>query len=112
MAVTITFTADTNGRQVVGQQRVVRGRITCSGTYATGGFAVAASDFGLSRLDSLEISGGAWTGTTGLIAGWDSANLKIKLFEGGATPTSNPFDEKGNTESVANYVLDVAAYGA
>lgn len=110
MAVTIALTVDTNGRQVVGQQRVVRGRLTLSGTYATGGFAIAASDFGLSRLDSLQI-GSAWLTTTALVTGYDSANGKIKLFETGAV-VDTPLDEVDNTNSVANYVIDVVAYGA
>lgn len=111
MAVTVSFTADTNGRQVVGQQRVVRGRLTLAGTYATGGFGIAASDFGLSRLDSLEL-GAAWVTTNALLTGYDSANGKVKLYEGGATANDSPFDEIDNTNSVASYVIDVVAYGA
>lgn len=110
MPVTFTVTADNNGRQVVGTQRVFKGRLTLSGTYDTGGFTFVAADIGFSRLDSLEL-GAAWVTTTALLAGWDSANSKIKLFETAAT-VDLAFDEFDNTNSVAGRVIDIVAYGA
>lgn len=110
MAVTFTVTADNQGRQMVGNQRVFRGRLTLAGTYETGGFLFVANDVGFSRIDSLEL-GAAWTTTTALVCGWDSANGRIKLFETGAV-VDTPLDEVDNTNSVAGRVIDFVVYGA
>lgn len=109
MAVTIAFAADSNGKQRVGKQRVVSGRITPTGTYATGGFAVTASDFGLSTIETLEV-GTARNGTEFMVAHWDSANSKIMLgWSGGAI--SSELDEITNGDTVTNFVVDVTVKG-
>lgn len=109
MAVTTTFTQDTRGRQRVGRGTEVRGRLTLSGTYATGGFAVTASGFGLSMIDSLYPST-PWETTEGYFAAWDSANSKIKLGWTGAV-VSTELDEITNADDVTDVVLDVVVRG-
>lgn len=109
MAITVAFTKDTGGVQRVGKQKVVSGRITLTGTYATGGFAVTAGDFELSAIDSLSVSP-AWLGTEVLTAVWDPANSKILLgWTGGAT--SSELDEITNGDTDTGFVLDVTVKG-
>lgn len=110
MAVTIAFAKDTEGRQRVGKQTVVTGRITPTGTYATGGFAVTAADFGLGSIESLRISGSAFNGTEFNIASWDSANSKIKLGWTGAV-VSTELDEITNGDTCTGFVVDVEVKG-
>ena len=111
MAVTISFTTDTRGRQRVGRQRQVTGRMTLSGTYATNGFTVAASDFGVSLLDSLEL-GTPWEAGEGYTTAWDSANSKVKLYWGnndGVADTA--FVEVANTTDVTGVLIAAIARG-
>lgn len=113
MAVTITFTEDTNGRQRVGQQVQVDGYLTLAGTYAAGGFAVAASDFDLARLDSFQVHGSASDGTNALVPWFDLSNLKVMLLTAaGTTGAAVPLDELTATTSVASYVVRCTAKGA
>lgn len=109
MAVTYTFAEDTRGRQRVGRGKEVRGRLTLTGTYETGGFAVTANSLGLSMLDSL-VPFTPWEGTEAFLSAWDSANSKIKLgWTGGAV--SSEFDEITNAFTATGVVLDVVARG-
>lgn len=110
MAVTITFSEDEHGRQRVGKQTKVTGRLTLAGTYATGGFALAASDFGLNAIESLSVNSNPWETTETYTAAWDSANSKIKLGWTGAV-VSTELDEITDTDDVAGVVLDVTATG-
>ena len=111
MAITPTFAADANGRQRVGKQKVVTGRLTFGGsdTYATGGFAYTPALFGLSTIESIEL-GSAWTGTTAVNAVWDKTNTKIMLFETAGT-VDLPHKEVSNTQAVNSYVLDITVKG-
>ena len=110
MAVTVAFTADTSGRQRVGRQHVVTGRLTPTGTYETGGFAVAASTFGLGTIDSLDV-GTPRNGTEFMVAHWDSANSKIMLGWGGGA-ISSELDEITNADTVTGFVMDITVKGA
>lgn len=129
MAVTVAFTADAHGRQRVGKQKVYEGRLTLTGTYDTGGVAVVASNFGLTRLDSLRVNS-AWEGAESYTAIWDSTNGKIKLGwspahthteNTAATYTQNAttaastaavLSEIANTTDVSNVLLDITVKGA
>jgi len=82
-----------------GHWRTVIAAVTVSGTYTTGGDALAPGAFGLDRIllfvaDMDEISS-----TTGAIPRYDYANNKLKFYESGASGAV--FPEKGNGESVA-----------
>lgn len=109
MAVTVAFSKDANGKQRVGRQFVVSGRLTPTGTYATGGFAVTASTFGLSTLETLDV-GTPRNGTEFMVAHWDKANSKIMLGWGGGA-ISSEFDEITNADTVTNFVMDVTVKG-
>lgn len=111
MAITPTFTANANGRQRVGKQKVVDGVITptAADTYATGGFAVTAALFGLSTIESLVVRN-ARNGTEFMVADWDPANSKIMLgWTGGAV--SSELDEITNNDVVTGFTLDVTVKG-
>lgn len=111
MAVTATFTPDTQGRQRVGKQIHVSGTIDPVGTYATGGFAVTAALFGLSRLDSLTINDEPNNATEFMVAKFIPATGLIKLgWTGGAI--SSELDEITNADNCTGFVMGVTAKGA
>lgn len=111
MAVTVTFAKDTNGKQRVGRQHVVEGRLTLSGTYVTGGFAVSKSTFGLNTLESLRVTA-PFEGTAAYAARWDSANGNVMLYQGDNDNAGDaPFVEVANTTDVSGVLLDVTAKG-
>lgn len=110
MAVTFTFAEDPNGRQRVGKQHVVTGVATLTGTYETGGFAVAASAFGLAIIESLTVTSAPWETTEQYTAAWDSANSKIILgWTGGAT--GSELDEITNADDVGDVALGLEVKG-
>jgi hypothetical protein len=109
MAVTFTFTEDSGGRQRVGRQHEVKGRLVLDGTYATGGFAVTAGDFGLGVIESL-YAFTPWETTESYTAAWDSANSKIILGWGGGA-VSSELDEITDTDDVSDVALDVMVRG-
>lgn len=111
MAIIPTFTADANGRQRVGKQKVVSGRLTfgAADTYVTGGFAYTPALFGLSVIESIDL-GGAFITTTALTAVWDKANTLIKLYETAGT-VDLPLKEVSSAQAVNSYVLDVTVKG-
>ena len=106
MAVTVTPSVLGIDRyQLVGRERVSRRTLTLSGTYATGGFAITAADFGISDIDWVKVHGPAYTGSSTIAFPiWDSANSKIILY----TATGTEFT---NTGSVANYTVNVEVGG-
>ena len=109
MAVTVTFTEDAGGRQRVGRQHEVKGRLTLAGTYDTGGFAVTPGTFGLGVIESLYTST-AWEGTDTYSAAWDATNSKIKLGWTGNV-VSTVFDEITAATDVAGVLVDVMVRG-
>jgi hypothetical protein len=59
--------------------------VTFSGTYAAGGDTYVNSQFGLTRIDSIEPQGAAVaSATTGFIVAPDLPNKKLRLFGGAA----------------------------
>ena len=112
MAVSAVWTTERVER--VGRQKHVTGQFVLDNAYVAGGFAVAASDFGLGRLDDFLVSGGSVAGTggtTGLLPVYDKAAGKISLFEGGATANDNPFDET-DVSDTGTYIVRGTARGA
>lgn len=108
MAVTVT-PSEIVPRERVGRMYRTRYKLTLSGTYATGGFAVTASNVGLSQLKDLE-PGTCRNGTEFMVTEWDQANSKIMLgWTGGAI--SSELDEITNGDTVTSFVVDVTAYG-
>lgn len=113
MAVTYAFTLDTRGDQRVGRQRVKTGVLTATGTYTTGGDAIAASLFGLSALDSLQINS-ATTGNTGqveaLVSRYNATTGELQHYwTGGAI--GSELDEITAADDIGNFSLHVTARG-
>lgn len=109
----LSFAADTNGRQRMGRKLHVTGTLTSdNGDYAAGGLSVAASLFGLSRLDSLNIHGVVSDGATGATAFegvyFDKTASKVQFFEQGAG--AGPFPESNNT-ALSGYTVRCTAIG-
>jgi len=108
----LTFTADTNGRQRVGRQHVVTGKLVSDdGDYAAGGMAVTAATFGLSRLDSLNIDGLAIDGTGAILAepaAYDAEAGKVSFFT--SAGDGDPMDES-NTATLEGYTVRCTARG-
>jgi len=109
MAVTVTFAADSNGVQRVGNQKVVSGVITPTGTYETGGVAVTAALFGLGNIESLSCST-ARNGTEFMVADWIPGTSKIMLGWGGGA-VSSELDEITNADTVTGFLMDVTVKG-
>jgi hypothetical protein len=109
----LTFTADAQGVQRVGQQTWKTGQLVSdNGDYAAGGLAVSASTFGLSRLDTVDVHGVVIDGTAATLAEgatWDKAAGKISLFT--SAGDGDPMDE-GNTSAINGYIIRVTAKGA
>lgn len=100
-------------RSVFGTDRVVTGTLVFSGNYATGGEAVTAATFGLTRLDMLIFDGIAVATdlATANPVKWNSATGKIAQYEGSAAGTA--LSEKTNAEAYATGSnVNVLAIGA
>ncbi len=109
-----TFTPDTNGRQRVGRQFHVTGRLIPSddGDWQAGGFTLAASLFGLNRIDSLQIHGAAINGTgatLGSLPAWDKTAGKLTLFEAN---TADAELVESDLTAMAGYEIYVTAVGS
>lgn len=89
--------------------RVVRlVRLTGPASYATGGEALAAANFGLSRLEGLILSGPATNATTGIkFAAYNYTTGKLMWF----TDPGIMVEETATTDLSA-YTLDAVAFGA
>lgn len=109
MAVTVAFTANTNGRQRVGRQIVVDGVLTPTGTYETGGIAVTAATFGLTSIETVMVRS-ARNGTEFMVTDWNPATSKIFLgWTGGAT--GSELDEITNGDTVTGFTMDITVKG-
>jgi hypothetical protein len=103
MAVTATYSVlGLDRSQVIGRERVVRRRLTLSGTYVAGGFAITANALNLSKIRFVRFMGPASTGSAVAFPYWDEANSKIMLFTATATEFSG---------SSASYTMDVEVGG-
>lgn len=99
-ATSISFSEYTNGgRQRVGDQHVVQGEVTLSGTYTSTKVPVTAGDFGLGVIESLEPSvvyGEGVTGTgTYLTAYYDDDNDYIELVDNDGAEVAATYDSDG-----------------
>lgn len=81
MAYTVSYPAGSAGKFNVGNKKIRVCDVTLTGSYATGGEALTASDFGMRRIltvlgNATEASGqtSAWQ------VHWDATNKKMKLF--------------------------------
>ena len=90
------------------EPRVMRAAtFTGPSSYVTGGAAVSAADFGLSRLDALIVSGAS---EGGYVWAYDPSAGKIKAFIAPATTDAVLAQAATDTDLDAE-VIDVVAFG-
>lgn len=100
------------GDIVVSNRKMLTRRLTFSGNYATGGEAITAATFGLSKLHQVVMPGVASASdkATGIAVGWDAANSKIVFYEGSSAGTA--LSEKTNAEAYpTGCFMDVTVFG-
>ncbi len=110
----LTFTPDDGPVWIYrGRQKGKVGQLVSdNGDWVANGIALTASTFGMSRLDSVEVEGGALNGTGGALASlalWDKAAGALMLFEAAADDAE--FDES-NLTAMDGYIYRVTAWGA
>lgn len=118
MALTVTEIA----RSVFGNKRTVIAEITFDSSYATGGEALVAADFGLSSLDAVMPAGvaAAAAGAAAVAVKFDRTNNKLQAFRVGAIAASGDAEtiaavslaEVGSTISLATMKVVVLAIGS
>lgn len=88
----LTFTANPTApiNTVQGARRQFIGFVTFDNSYPTGGEAIAASDFNLSRIDMVLV--GQPVGSTRIVT-WDDANSKLKVYTALSTEATNASDQ-------------------
>lgn len=118
-AAVITVTPVSTAKPYVeGNRNVAFFDITAdTGDYAAGGFTLTASQFGLRRIDIVELGSGAATqGTDGASAvplgvTYPSAtSVKFQLYETGGS-SGAPLSEKGAEAYAANFTFRVKVTG-
>jgi hypothetical protein len=63
---------------VPGTRRSRQCKVTFDTNYPSGGYALTASTFGLTQLDTVSVAG---TTVLGRLAAWDQANSKLIVFK-------------------------------
>lgn len=92
MALALTSTIVLNDS--VGNRRKTKRRFTASGTYSTGGYAVTASDFGLNKLDYVDVA--VVKPITGFAAAdFDVATSKVLAYTGAGVEVANATADTG-----------------
>lgn len=88
-------------------------RLTFTGNYGTGGETIAASLFGLKRIERIHFHGAvamASALSTGCPISYDAANRKLVFFEGSSAGTA--LSEKTNSEAYpTGCFIDATAIG-
>jgi hypothetical protein len=98
-------TEGTVPKQVPGVRTTKRLRITGSGSYTTGGYALAASDFGFNvQIDYLDIVNEN-PGSTAAFWFWNYSTQKLQLV------IVSSGSEFGNGSNDSSAICDVLAYG-
>lgn len=64
-----------SGSLIGAKQRIAVTTVTGDSSYATGGYAITANQFGFSRITAI-----VPVGNTGYVPVWDSTNSKLKVF--------------------------------
>lgn len=95
------------GPDVPGNRKEVFGTITFDSSYATGGEAFVPADFGLSRLDWLQVAG-----ATGYLAVWDGSASAPKVLLYRQTAATGALVEVPATTNVSTVTARFVAVGA
>lgn len=107
----LTWTLDSDGRQLIGKQRSVAGSVTFDSSYPTGGEAFTAADLGLTFLSSFEVEIDA---TAGYVPVWNRSTTAPKLmafYGDNNNAADGPLIEVPNTTNIATAVARFVAYG-
>ncbi len=92
-------------------QQVVNAEIVGDGSsYAAGGIAITASDWGLTKVNAVIPMGCGKQGSAGtaLIPQWDRVNGKVILYKGNGT---NPAQEAAGADFASTVVLSLLVIG-
>lgn len=93
---------------VSGDKRVVYTETTFDSSYPTGGEAIAASDFGLTKIEFVQATSGPAAG--GLVT-WDRTNSKLLVRDSGAN-AGDVFPEQANATDLSAFVVHLTVVGA
>jgi len=99
--------AITFGPEVPGSRKESYGVITFDSSYPTGGEAFTPAEFGLSRLDFLQVSG-----ATGYVAAWDGSTSAPKVLLYRQTAATGALVEVPDTTNVSTVTVRYRAVGA
>lgn len=95
------------GPDVPGNRKEVFGTITFDSSYVTGGEPFVPAEFGLSRLDWLQVAG-----ATGYLAVWDGSVTAPKILLYRQTAATGALVEVPNTTNVSTVTARFVAVGA
>lgn len=86
--------------------RVVMSEITYDASYAAGGYALTAANFGLKNIKKIYCGAVAAVGAagSGFLQSWDKTNSKMKVYKTGAV-VSTPFAEAGANEATLSALV-------
>lgn len=111
MAVTVTSIKTENGltEDKWGKAKVMLRTLTISGTYATAGFALSPSAFGLKKIHSIVVNEQG-APTTSYTYHYNRATSKVQLFgSNGAAPAA--LAEIADTTAIGTRTVDILAIG-
>jgi len=95
------------GPEVPGSRKESYGVITFDSSYPTGGEAFVPAEFGLDRLDWLQVAG-----ATGYVAVWDGSTSAPKVLLYRQTAATGALAEVPNTTNVSTVTVRFRAVGA
>ena len=101
-AVTINF-----GPEVPGSRKEVLGVITFDSSYPTGGEDFTPAEFGLSRLDFLQVSG-----ANGYVAVWDGSTSAPKVLMFSQNGSTGALTQAANGANLSTVTARFRAVGA
>ena len=105
MAITATalFTVTPSVLPSENGKTLVVGTVLFDNSYPTGGEAITAANFGLSRIDAVVVGSNSGAGVDAV---WDAANSKLKLFdEDGTSGISAEFASTGDASANTATIL-------
>ena len=100
------------GDQFLANKRIKVVKLSLSGTYATGGFALAAADYGLAEIHSLFVIANSTSTTVPVSAGTTPAlDVSVSLSAPTVRLYTDTATELANATSVTNFVYNVVIAG-
>lgn len=99
-------------KTVFGNKRVTFGTgvLTTGANYVANGEAIVAGDFGLNKLDYLQLDSNA-TNALAVVLNWDKANSTILAFEADID-ADQPLKEAEANDDFSTYIFNWMAWGS